>query len=172
MSSSQILRLPLISQQLMTLALNSPPPLRTHSDSDCPSSSSVSSSTLSEMASVRAELLAYFTHVLQGDALAAEYLILHLISDVYATLKFQKALLAALRSEQTLEFRHVIALLLLLLPCRYSRRDVLPLGKFTLNISGCPAVGPFTQRLYQNLQQLVPSVRVAAAAPSQKRQPF
>ncbi|XP_075875232.1 mini-chromosome maintenance complex-binding protein [Nelusetta ayraudi] len=81
----------------------------------------VSSSTLSEMASVRAELLAYFTHVLQGDALAAEYLILHLISDVY------------------------------------SRRDVLPLGKFTLNISGCPAVGPFTQRLYQNLQQLVPS---------------
>lgn len=81
----------------------------------------VSSSTLSEMASVRAELLAYFTHVLQGDALAAEYLILHLISDVY------------------------------------SRRDVLPLGKFTLNISGCPAVGLFTQRLYQILQQLVPS---------------
>lgn len=174
MSSSQILRLPLILQQLMTLALNSPPPLRTHSDSDCPSSSSsssVSSSTLSEMASVRAELLAYFTDVLQGDALAAEYLILHLISDVYATSKFQKALLAALRSEETLEFRHVIAFLLLLLPCRYSRRDVLPLGKFTLNISGCPAVGPFTQRLYQNLQQLVPSVRVAAAA-SQKRQPF
>lgn len=44
------------------------------------------------MASVRAELLAYFTHVLLGDALAAEYLILHLISDVYATWKFLKAL--------------------------------------------------------------------------------
>lgn len=56
----------------------------TPSDSDCPSST-VSSSTLSEMASVRGELLAYFTHVLLGDALAAEYLILHLISDVYAT---------------------------------------------------------------------------------------
>lgn len=67
----------------MTLTLNPLPPLPpTPSDSDCPSST-VSSSTLSEMASVRAELLAYFTHVLLGDALAAEYLILHLISDVY-----------------------------------------------------------------------------------------
>lgn len=45
--------------------------------------SSVLSSTLSEMASVRAELLTYFTHILLGDALAAEYLILHLISNVY-----------------------------------------------------------------------------------------
>lgn len=35
------------------------------------------------MASVRAELLTYFTHVLLGDALAAEYIILHLISNVY-----------------------------------------------------------------------------------------
>lgn len=50
----------------------------------CPSSS-VLSSTLSEMASVRAELLTYFTHVLLGDALAAEYLILHLISNVYVS---------------------------------------------------------------------------------------
>lgn len=41
---------------------------------------------------------------------------------------------------------------------RYSRRDVLPLGKFTLNISGCPTVALYTQRLYQILQQLVPSV--------------
>lgn len=79
------------------------------------------SSTLSEMPSVRAELLTYFTHVLLGDALAAEYLILHLISNVY------------------------------------SRRDVLPLGKFTLNLSGCPTVASYTERLYQILQQLVPS---------------
>lgn len=35
------------------------------------------------MPSVREELLTYFTHVLLGDALAAEYLILHLISNVY-----------------------------------------------------------------------------------------
>lgn len=79
------------------------------------------SSTLSEMASVRAELLAYFTHVLLGDALAAEYLILHLISTVYA------------------------------------RRDVLPLGKFTLNLSGCPTAASYTERLHQIIQQLVPS---------------
>lgn len=46
---------------------------------------SVLSSSLSEMLCVRSELLAYFTHILLGDALAAEYLILHLISDVYVT---------------------------------------------------------------------------------------
>ncbi|XP_008320334.1 mini-chromosome maintenance complex-binding protein isoform X2 [Cynoglossus semilaevis] len=79
------------------------------------------SSSLGEMASVRAELLSYFTHVLLGDALSAEYLILHLISTVY------------------------------------SRRDVLPLGKFTLNLSGCPTVSSYTERLYQIIQQLVPS---------------
>ncbi|XP_041866407.1 mini-chromosome maintenance complex-binding protein isoform X2 [Melanotaenia boesemani] len=79
------------------------------------------SSTLGEMASVRTELLSYFTHVLLGDALAAEYLILHLIANVY------------------------------------SRRDVLPLGKFTLNLSGCPVATSYTERLYQIIQQLVPS---------------
>ncbi|KAM4607884.1 mini-chromosome maintenance complex-binding protein [Polymixia lowei] len=78
------------------------------------------SSTLGEMASVRTELLAYLTHVLLGDALAAEYLILHLISTVY------------------------------------SRRDVLPLGKFTLNLSGCPTASSYTERLHQIIQQLVP----------------
>lgn len=44
------------------------------------------------MASVRAELLAFFSHILLGDALAAEYLVLHLISDVYAALKLHKVL--------------------------------------------------------------------------------
>ncbi|CAL8257078.1 unnamed protein product [Lota lota] len=79
-------------------------------------------STLSEMVSVRTELLAYFTHLLLGDVLAAEYLLLHLISNVYA------------------------------------RRDVIPLGKFTLNLSGCPstAAPAYTEQLYQILQQLVP----------------
>ncbi|XP_008299244.1 mini-chromosome maintenance complex-binding protein [Stegastes partitus] len=79
------------------------------------------SSTLSEMASVREEMLSYFTHVLLGDALAAEYLILHLISNVY------------------------------------SRRDVLPLGKFTLNLSGLPTVASYAERFYQIIQELVPS---------------
>ncbi|XP_028844888.1 mini-chromosome maintenance complex-binding protein isoform X2 [Denticeps clupeoides] len=79
------------------------------------------SSFLSELDSVRSELLKYLTHVLLGDALAAEYLLLHLISTVYA------------------------------------RRDVLPLGKFALNLSGCPHSCPYTERLYQILQQLVTS---------------
>ncbi|XP_026992099.2 mini-chromosome maintenance complex-binding protein isoform X1 [Tachysurus fulvidraco] len=76
---------------------------------------------ISEMSSVRAELLSYLTHVFLGDSLAAEYLILHLISSVYA------------------------------------RRDVLPLGKFALNVSGCPHTSPYTEQLYQIVQQLVPS---------------
>ncbi|XP_076831599.1 mini-chromosome maintenance complex-binding protein isoform X2 [Brachyhypopomus gauderio] len=76
---------------------------------------------LSEMNSVRGELLTYFTHVLLGDVLAAEYLLLHLISSVYA------------------------------------RRDVLPLGKFALNISGCPHNSSYTEQLYQIIQQLLPS---------------
>ncbi|MCJ8730498.1 hypothetical protein PDJAM_G00185170 [Pangasius djambal] len=78
-------------------------------------------SVISEMSSVRAELLTYLTHVFLGDSLAAEYLILHLISGVYA------------------------------------RRDVLPLGKFALNVSGCPHTSPYTEQLYQIIQQLVPS---------------
>ncbi|XP_069045216.1 mini-chromosome maintenance complex-binding protein [Lepisosteus oculatus] len=79
------------------------------------------SSFLSEVTSVRAELLGYFTHVLLGDSLAAEYLILHLISTVYA------------------------------------RRDVLPLGKFTLNLSGCPRNTAYTENLYRVIQNIVPS---------------
>ncbi|KAM4635894.1 mini-chromosome maintenance complex-binding protein [Discoglossus pictus] len=79
------------------------------------------SSFMSELSSVRAELLGFLTHVLLGDSLAAEYFILHLISTVYA------------------------------------RRDVLPLGKFTINLSGCPRNGSFTENLYRVLQQLVPA---------------
>nr|XP_033796550.1 mini-chromosome maintenance complex-binding protein isoform X2 [Geotrypetes seraphini] len=74
-----------------------------------------------ELSSVRAELLGFLTHTLLGDSLAAEYLILHLISTVYA------------------------------------RRDVLPLGKFSLNLSGCPRSSHFPRHLYRILQQLVPS---------------
>ncbi|XP_069468048.1 mini-chromosome maintenance complex-binding protein isoform X2 [Ambystoma mexicanum] len=79
------------------------------------------SSFLSELSSVRAELLGFLTHALLGDGLAAEYLILHLISTVY------------------------------------SRRDVLPLGKFTLNLSGCPRNSAFTELTYRVIQQLVPA---------------
>ncbi|NWV89889.1 MCMBP protein, partial [Machaerirhynchus nigripectus] len=79
------------------------------------------SNFMSELSPVRAELLGFLTHALLGDSLAAEYLILHLISTVYA------------------------------------RRDVLPLGKFTVNLSGCPRNSAFTEHLYRLIQQLVPA---------------
>ncbi|NXU83779.1 MCMBP protein, partial [Xiphorhynchus elegans] len=79
------------------------------------------SNFMSELSSVRAELLGFLTHALLGDSLAAEYLILHLISTVYA------------------------------------RRDVLPLGKFAVNLSGCPRNSVFTEHVYRIIQQLVPA---------------
>ncbi|NXX76386.1 MCMBP protein, partial [Urocolius indicus] len=79
------------------------------------------SNFMSELSPVRAELLGFLTHALLGDSLAAEYLILHLISTVYA------------------------------------RRDVLPLGKFTVNLSGCPRNSIFTEHIYRIIQQLVPA---------------
>ncbi|KAB1270878.1 Mini-chromosome maintenance complex-binding protein [Camelus dromedarius] len=74
-----------------------------------------------ESKTFRAELLGFLTHALLGDSLAAEYLILHLISTVY------------------------------------TRRDVLPLGKFTVNLSGCPRNSTFTEHLYRIIQHLVPA---------------
>ena len=44
--------------------------------------SPVVSGFMSELSPVRAELLGFLTHALLGDSLAAEYLILHLISTV------------------------------------------------------------------------------------------
>ncbi|KAM6444145.1 mini-chromosome maintenance complex-binding protein isoform 2-T3 [Liasis olivaceus] len=84
-------------------------------------SKSFVSSFMSELSPVRAELLGFLTHAFLGDSLAAEYVILHLISTVYA------------------------------------RRDVLPLGKFTLNLSGCPRNSVFTEHVYRIIQQLVPA---------------
>ncbi|XP_050021910.1 mini-chromosome maintenance complex-binding protein [Alexandromys fortis] len=40
---------------------------------------------------------------------------------------------------------------------RYTRRDVLPLGKFTVNLSGCPQNSTFTEHLYRIIQHLVPA---------------
>lgn len=47
-----------------------------------PLPSPVVSGFMSELSPVRAELLGFLTHALLGDSLAAEYLILHLISTV------------------------------------------------------------------------------------------
>lgn len=74
-----------------------------------------------ELSYVRAELLGFLTQALLGDGLAAEYLILHLISTVYA------------------------------------RRDILPLGKFTMNLSGCPRNSNYAEHTCRVIQHLVPS---------------
>uniref|UniRef100_A0A8C2R2W2 Mini-chromosome maintenance complex-binding protein n=1 Tax=Capra hircus TaxID=9925 RepID=A0A8C2R2W2_CAPHI len=74
---------------------------------------------MSELSPVRAELLGFLTHALLGDSLAAEYLILHLISTVY------------------------------------TRRDVLPLGKFTVNLSGNSSLQSFRlQMTIENMNHL------------------
>ncbi|XP_077992480.1 mini-chromosome maintenance complex-binding protein-like [Glandiceps talaboti] len=77
---------------------------------------------LSEAASVRQDLIAMLQQALFGDSLAAEYLLLHLVSSVYA------------------------------------RRDVMALGKFSLNLTGCPPNTGFSQQLYLLIQDLVTKV--------------
>lgn len=74
-----------------------------------------------EVSYVRAELLGFLTQALLGDGLAAEYLLLHLISTIYA------------------------------------RRDILPLGKFTVNLSGCPRNSNYAEHMGNVIQHLVPS---------------
>uniref|UniRef100_UPI00358FA7D1 mini-chromosome maintenance complex-binding protein isoform X2 n=1 Tax=Myxine glutinosa TaxID=7769 RepID=UPI00358FA7D1 len=75
---------------------------------------------MEDLSAVRAELLGFLTHATLGDKLAAECLIFHLLSSVYA------------------------------------RHDVTPMGKFTLNLIGCPNSN-YSQELYGILQQLVPT---------------
>lgn len=71
---------------------------------------------------IRKELLIVLTQLLLGDDLAAEYLILHLLSKVYM------------------------------------RRDFLPLGKFSLNISNIPLLGTldYVVEVYKFIEILVP----------------
>uniref|UniRef100_A0ABM0LV56 Mini-chromosome maintenance complex-binding protein n=1 Tax=Saccoglossus kowalevskii TaxID=10224 RepID=A0ABM0LV56_SACKO len=78
--------------------------------------------TLSEAVSIRQDLITMFQQVLYGDSLAAEYLLLHLVSSVYA------------------------------------RRDVLALGKFSMNLTGCPVGTCFTEELYQLVEELFTKV--------------
>ncbi|XP_078668117.1 mini-chromosome maintenance complex-binding protein-like [Branchiostoma floridae x Branchiostoma belcheri] len=76
------------------------------------------STLMSEVTQIRQQLCSLLTEALLGDSLAAEYLLLHLISSVYG------------------------------------RRDVVALGKFSLNISGCPRETSYPQLLYRLLQDL------------------
>ncbi|XP_064601604.1 mini-chromosome maintenance complex-binding protein-like [Liolophura sinensis] len=66
---------------------------------------------ISKAAALRSQLLSVLQHALLGDALAAEYMLCHLLASVYA------------------------------------RADVMPLGKFSINLSGVPK----EQRAYPKL---------------------
>ncbi|CAH1258171.1 MCMBP [Branchiostoma lanceolatum] len=87
-------------------------------DLTTPTAVSGLSTLTSEVAQIRQQLCSLLTEALLGDSLAAEYLLLHLISSVYG------------------------------------RRDVVALGKFSLNISGCPSETSYPQLLYRLLQDL------------------
>ena len=75
---------------------------------------------MGQLAEVRGELLSLLTQVACGDALAAEYILLHLVSSVY------------------------------------NWTGIMPVGKFALNVSGCPLSQSFPQEVYKLLEQLVP----------------
>ena len=75
---------------------------------------------MGQLADVRGELLSLLTKVAYGDALAAEYMLLHLVSSVY------------------------------------NWSGIMPVGKFTLNISGCQPLQSFPQEVYQLVENLVP----------------
>ncbi|KAK2161874.1 hypothetical protein LSH36_108g04002 [Paralvinella palmiformis] len=74
---------------------------------------------LAEAGVLRDQLMTVLTQLFAGDHVAAEYLLCHLISSVYA------------------------------------RRDVAAVGKFALNLSGCPPGVSFPKLLHEFIKQLV-----------------
>ena len=94
----------------------------THSNPCVPSDVKGESSTIimQQLAEVRGELMSVLTQAMYGDHLAAEYLLLHLVSSVY------------------------------------NWTGIMPVGKFTLNVSGCPPSEAFPQKIHYLVEQLVP----------------
>eukprot|EP00118_Oscarella_pearsei_P020442 m.221322 g.221322 ORF g.221322 m.221322 type:complete len:238 (+) comp39959_c0_seq16:708-1421(+) len=78
-------------------------------------------SILSDALRIRENFIGCLSHILMGDAMAAEYLFLHLLSGVYA------------------------------------RKDMVALGKFSLNLSGCPD-SVLTQKIYELINAVTPKV--------------
>ncbi|KAJ8025707.1 Mini-chromosome maintenance complex-binding protein [Holothuria leucospilota] len=83
------------------------------------SSDSVVAEILRDAGKIRDQLRWLLQQLLLGDDLSADYLLLHLLSNVYA------------------------------------RRDVSALGKWSLNISGCPKSEEYTHLVHSVLEQLV-----------------
>lgn len=93
----------------------------THSNPCVPNDIKGESSTaMQQLADVRGELLSLLTQVMYGDGVAAEYMLLHLVSSVY------------------------------------NWTGIMPVGKFSLNVSGCPPSQSFPQEMHKFVEQLVP----------------
>ena len=86
----------------------------------------------------RKVVLDLLTQALAGDAVAAEYTLLHLLSSVLVT---DTVCVCVCNLWQT----------------RYGRLEVMALGKYSLNLSGCPG-GTMVQSLHQLLQNLLTKV--------------
>lgn len=79
-----------------------------------------SDSLLPQVVKAHDNLLSMLKNLLLGDELAAEYLLLHLVSSVY------------------------------------TRCGIMAVGKFTLNLCGCPMEPSFTKRLTDTLMKILP----------------
>lgn len=95
---------------------------------------------------LRDELWLMLTDILVGDTLAADYLICHLISSVYVL---------HIRIEITVyrSFDYLYSNFY-----RYTRQDMLALGKFSLNLSNVPfnlCNSEYVNELYKFLSHLV-----------------
>jgi hypothetical protein len=80
----------------------------------------ISETLLPQVVKVRDDLLAILKNLLHGDSLAAEYLLLHLVSSVY------------------------------------TRCGIMAVGKFTLNLCGCPSELSFSKRVSDALKNILP----------------
>lgn len=80
----------------------------------------ISDSLLSQVVKARDDLLSILKDLLLGDEVAAEYLLLHLVSSVY------------------------------------TRCGMMAVGKFTLNLCGCPVEPSFTKQVSDTLMKILP----------------
>lgn len=111
----------------------------------CIVSVTVVDGVVSEAAAVRSELLSLLTHCCLGDSLCAEYLLLHLLSSVYGNVCHSLAPLVV-------DFNVLII--------RYTRKDVVAVGKFSINICGCP-VGVWVEQMVNVIREITVKVELS-----------
>lgn len=101
---------------------------------------------------IRSQLISMLTECIGGDALAAEYILLHLLSRVCVILDIVPFDMIKL----------YINLYLLNDRSIYSnyRHDVVPVGKFSINLAGCSVGSAYITQLYQAIEALMPKVKI------------